>query len=159
MTPAIGHRHHRGRADIIIEIGELLSLFNINYNFCYSSGTVGDAMGASYVLTCSNIIIVFDSKTGEVFLKDGAEQFGQNILTVGLSAGWVSLFCHIVNMRQGRDHQGPPGRHNHPEPGRGRTSLSLSTVITFTSSHWQFEARCEIFFYFRRRYSEMCRSS
>ena len=87
------------------------------------------------LLTFSNIIIVFDSKIGEVFLKDGAEQFGQNILTVGLSAGWVSLFCHIVNMRQGRDHQGPPGRHNHPEPGRGRTSLSLSTVITFTSSH------------------------
>ena len=55
------------------------------------------------LLTCSNIIIVFDSKIGEVFLKDGAEQFGQNILTVGLSAGWVSLFCHIVNMRQGRD--------------------------------------------------------
>ena len=61
------------------------------------------------LLTFSNIIIVFDSKIGEVFIKDGAEQFGQNILTVGLSAGWVSLFCHIVNMRQGRDHHGTTG--------------------------------------------------
>ena len=36
-------------------------------------------------------------------------EFGHNILTVGVSGARVSLFCHIVNLRQGGDHHETTG--------------------------------------------------